>query len=449
VLSKKLLTKDQELAIDRLYDHDSTLLVASMGAGKTVVALTAINELIEAGVLGRVLVIAPLKVCKEVWAQEASKWGHLSNLSVGVCIGAASTRAKILASKPDVLVINFENLVWLFRTQKAADLFDGLIVDELSKFKSGSGTQFKAIRPHLKKWSWRVGMTGTPVAEDWLGLYGQMMIVDAGAALGTRKDVFKLEYFNQMDFQGYDWQLKPDAPARLAEAIKSSVYTVPDYQHELPPITYEVVELELPRDVREIYAQLGKSMLVEVDGAAEIIAANAAVLSGKLQQVAGGFVYDEQRDPVLLSEWRINAVVEHVTQLARLGSPVMLCYWFTADYARLVARLESLGLKWAEARTDGSVDEWNDRALDVLLVHPRSAGHGLNLAAGGADVVWYGPCWSRDLWEQTNARLWRRGQREPVVVWSFVAVGTVDELIAQRVEDKAEFSALFRAHLSG
>ena len=444
MLTPELLTADQQNGIDRLYEHDHTLLVGKMGSGKTIVTLSAIAELLASGTCKRILVVAPLKVCKTVWKQEAANWSHTAHITISLCVGNEKARISSVAERSQVTVINFENLPWLFKQKAHKNYFDGLVIDELSKLKAVGGAQFKSIRHHLKNFVWRVGLTGTPVSEDWAGLFGQMMIVDGGASLGTRKDKFMTTYFYPTDYMKYNWELHSWGAAAIATAISDYVYTLPDYRSELPPVTYETINVVMPPELRDIYTTLKNDMCVD-----EVEAANAAVLSGKLQQASSGFLYvDDGADTWNISDYRIDAAIDAIKNS---DGPTLLAYWFKADYARLVERLNTLDIVVGDLSVgdiEVTCDRWNAGWYDVMLLHPRSAGHGLNLAKGGNRVLWFAPQWSRDLWEQLIARVWRRGQTQPVTVTTIMSDADIDDLVALRVSDKAEFDRLFNTFFS-
>lgn len=448
-LAKSLLTQDQLDAVTRMYEHDHTLMVAKMGGGKTITTLTAIAELIEDGVLSSVLVVAPLKVCKTVWAQEAMKWAHTKDLTISICVGKEQWRRAALNESSQITVINFENLPWLFKTMNARCWWDGLVIDEISKLKNTGGTIFRALRPRLNDFKWRVGLTGTPVSEDWLGLFGQMLVVDGGKALGTQKASYMETYFYATDFQQYNWALKTGSAELIAKAIADTVYVMPDYRDQLPPILHEVIMLAMPDEVQAVYTQLAKDMVADLNNT-EAVADNAAVLTNKLQQVANGFVYDTDGNPQTISDYRIDEAVRLCQD--RPHGRVMLAYWFQHDLDRLKAALTQAGVVYTvladQKDTDLACRQWNEGKTDVLLLHPRSAGHGLNLAAGGHHVVWFSPVWSRDLYEQTNARLWRRGQKSPVVVTAILAAGAIDGSMVDRVGKKGAHDKALLSHLA-
>ena len=442
-------TEPQQLAVDRLYSHDNTLLYASMGLGKSAVTLTAISELIEADILSHVLVVAPLKVAKAVWKQEVEKWAHLKHLSVALCLGTESKRDKAVLEGCDITVVNFENLAWLMKKHGKRKLWDGLVVDELTKLKKVGGATFKALRPRLNDFSWRVGLTGTPVSEDFEGLYAMAMVVDAGAALGTRSDAFKRKYFFQVDYAGYDWQMFDWAASEILAKLSGIVYAVENYTDELPELKIKNIFLNFPENLRLQYEEIRKTNILDLseedeDEEKSVSASSAAVLSGKLQQLTSGFVYDEEGESVLISDFRLRALCSEIKALE--GRAVVIVYWFKHDLEAIRALMPDAVVLSDDV--EAGVKGWNDGSVQTLLLHPRSAGHGLSLQHGGVDMLWYSPVWSRDLWLQTIARVWRRGQTKPVTIHSLIARDTVDELVQARVENKADFEALWLAHFS-
>jgi len=431
------LTPDQQNAVTALYETNC-LVVGKMGSGKTVVAATAITELLDDKQVQRVLIVTTPKIANTVWAQEFAKWSHTQHVPVAVATGSPEERLALMKSDAPVCVITFNNLPWA-KKEKLFGLFDGLLVDETTKLKETGGAWFKAIRPHLKKFVWRGGLTGTPVNEDFMGLFGQMMLVDAGASLGTRKEAFLARYFYALDYKQYNWALKEGAEAQLLQAISPHVHVMPEYRGELPPIEYHQVPLTMPGTLAAYYDQMRRDMVTE-----DTVSQTAAVLVQKLQQIGSGFVYDEAGDAVQLSDYRVDALRELLERLK--GQNVIIAYWYKEDLQRLRAALpdaHELNPKTL-AKT---VKRWNAGEIEHLLIHPRSAGHGLQLEQGGYTIIWYSPVWSNDLWEQTNARVWRRGQKHPVHIYTLEAVGTIDELISQRVEMKAQFDKLFTQHL--
>lgn len=441
-LTQSDLSRDQQAAITRLYEFDHTFLVAKMGAGKTVICLSAIAELLSSGDLNRVLVIAPKTVCEDAWRTEYLKWSHTTHLRVAVAVGNPKQRIEAVESDAQIVVINFENVRWFLDKYAVHHGFDGLVIDELSKLKDPGGSLFRKLRRRVKDFVWRVGMTGTPVSEDFVGLYGQMMMVDNGISLGTDKQRYLDEYFFPTDYERRNWALRPGAEAAIVDLIREYVYTVEDYRHELPSIAYFDEVVALPPEARALYDTLRKDMLVAFEDGSEIIAQNSAVLTGKLAQAANGFLYDREiGETVAIHNAKIDALCKLVDEI---NAPVLIAYWFDEDRQRIERALDC-----PTRLADGIVDDWNAGRLPALAIHPRSAGHGLNLARGGCNVIWYGPYWSRDLWEQLNARLWRKGQTKAVTVYTLVAEGTIDDVIIERVDGKGEYDQLFMRHLQG
>ena len=442
MLTRDDLKTDQKEASDRLYNYDNTLLVAKMGTGKTIVALDALSSLLADGVLKNVLIVAPLKVAKTVWAQEAKKWGHTKCLNIAVCCGSEKQRLAALGMGAQITVINFENLAWLYgKVEK--DHFDGLLVDELTKLKAVGGKTFKAIRGKLPYFKWRVGMTGTPVSEDWQGLFGQMMIVDGGEALGTRKDKFLRKYFYPTDYNEYNWAMYDWSADAVSELIGETVYTMQDYRHELPELITEYLDFDMSPDLRATYYALEKDMLVG-EGENAIVAATAAVKAGKLMQMAGGFGHNEDGEIVPFCDARIEICKDLVDEML-VGGTVMVCYWYKHDLARLREAMPDAYVLSDDV--EKGTELWNAGQLKVILVHPMSCGHGLNLAKGGHQMVWYSPVWSRDVYEQTVARLWRRGQTHAVTVVRMCANEAIDQVVYDKVDGKGVFEDLWEKHL--
>lgn len=418
-----------------------------MGAGKTVIALTAAAELLADGRLGRVLLIGTKKVCQTVWAQEADKWEHLYHLKIGLALGAPSARKKAIDSASDIVCINFENVAWFFSEYRKQHSFDGLVIDETSKFRDPGGVAFKKMRRYLKPFWWRVGLTGTPVSEDFLGLYGQALMLDDGAAYGCRYDDFKTAYFYPLDYEQRQWAVREGCQGALLDRLDKILHVIPDYRDELPPISYVYERVELPADEREIYETFKRDLIIDVDGE-KIIAQNMAVLYGKLAQLASGFIYlPEGDETILLHDAKHKAACAWIDGLG--VNTGLIVYQYEEELTRLQERFPAMVVLRSGEGLEAVTEAWNAGEIGLLALHPKSAGHGLNLMGGGRRILWIGPPWSRDLWEQTNARLWRTGQTEPVEVTVIIAANTVDELIEARLEGKAAFDAAFHDHVKG
>ena len=437
-LSPDILTSDQQQAITALYEGNR-LLVSPMGGGKTIIAASAISELLDDGYLSRVLIVSTPKIVRTVWAQEFAKWQHTAHIDIQSATGTPAQRLAVFNSDAKVIALSFDNLPWAKESGLLAQ-FDGLLIDETTKLKTSGGAQFKALRPYLKRYKWRAGLTGTPVSENFESLYAQIMLIDAGAALGTRKDTFMRRYFLPIDPKGYRWELLPGADKEILKQIAPLVHVTPDYRASLPPISYENTPLTMPPELTSYYDAMARDMATE-----DAHAVTSAVLVQKLQQIASGFIYLPDGSPRLLDNYRIDALLQ---LLQRLPRKVIIVYWYKEDLARLKTALPT-AQELTPRNLEQQTQRWNAGEIDYLLIHPRSAGHGLQLEKGGCNLVWFTPQWSNDLWQQTNARIWRQGQTRPVKIYSLCARGTIERFIAQRITDKQEFMEIFNQHLRG
>ena len=419
-LSYENITQTQHQAIDALYEGNR-LLIAGVGFGKAMCGQSAAQALLDAGEVSRVLVVAPLKVCTHTWATEWQKWDHL--WQPALALGDAAARTAAINSLASIVVINIENLAWLLNTHGVGN-FDGLLIDEISKFKTAGGETMKALRKHLKAFKWRAGMSATPVAEAGIDIYAQALIIDGGEALGRNQDRFRRNYFYPTDFQQRKWAILPGGGERLADALRDLVYVADDagYKAGLPELRDCIVNVTLPPAVRkdyDLFCHEGELHGVE--------AVNQAVLTGKLSQIAAGFLYTDEGTRWLHYEkfaalWRVLGAAE---------GPVLVAYWFEAEREELRARCPDMVFLG-----DGdplTVERWNAGEISMLALHPKSAAHGLNLQFGGHELVVLSPPWGADPWQQLIGRIQRRGQPSPYVRrTTIVAVDTVDELIIER-----------------
>ena len=443
------LDDDQLNLIDRLYEHDTTLVYATMGSGKTVCTLTSISELIRDGVLNRVLIVAPLKPCKEVWAGEHLEWEHLTGLRVGMATGTPIKRLAALQDKSfDVVVINMENLAWFCDTFKRNHCFDGVVMDELSKFKDSSAKLVKKFRYVTDSFKWHVGLTGSPVHESFTGLFGQMLVMDGGKIYGRNKEKFLQQYFYPTDYEQRNWEVRDNMRAPLINALRPVWYTMPDYTHTLPPVIEKKISVGITEAIRDIYKSFKRNSVLELDGMEPIVAENAAVLSGKLEQVTSGFVYDGDDVIRLAKSDRLRMFLPLIGSSALKGKNRLIFYTFDEERRQILDALGALGEDFLELGDKDSVTRWNSGEVRNFVLHPKSAGHGLNLAKGGHIIIWYSPIWSNDVTKQAIARLWRRGQKEAVTSYTLVCLNTIDELKMQSVEDKDEHDRLLREHFA-
>ncbi len=450
-MNKTDLTEDQQLAIDRLYNFDETFLVAPTGAGKTVILLTAIRELLKEKVLSRVLVIAPLKVCLTTWANESKKWFHLESLLISFATGAPQERADAVIEDNDIVVVNEENVDWLF-SNSFHTFFDGIVIDETSHWNHTGGKRFKKIRRKMKWFNWRVGMTAEPVSENWVQLFGQLLLIDLGKALGTSRDRYLRKYFYPTDWENRNWEVFADCAEEIAERISSLVHLMPDYKEELPEkrVTYHEIELE-PEAWRR-YNRMRIDSVLEVEDET-IEASTKAVLSGKLEQIASGFSYIEDTEPlrgwIIHHEQKVDWVVKRAAEIVENNESVVIVYWFHAELDDLRMEIpEALTMGKTPKATQLALEKWKSAPGQIMLLHPASASHGVD---GLQDTchrqLWTGPIWSRDRTKQTEDRLWRRGQTHPVEIEVAIAKGTVDEVKRASVDYKGDHHDLFLLHL--
>lgn len=476
-LSRADFTEDQQKAIDRLYNFDETFLVAPTGAGKTAILLTAISELIEAGVLSRVLIIAPLKVCLTTWTSEHEKWSHLKNLKITIATGAPGKRAEALQSSANVVVINEENVNWLFFDNRffCTDIgFDGIAIDETSRWSHTGGARFKTIRHKMKHFSWRVGMTAEPVSENWVKLFGQILLIDLGKALGRSRDRYQRRYFFPTDWEQHNWEVVPGRAEDIAERIAPLVHVMPDYKAEtLPPKTVKYVPIQLEKEAFRRYSRMRIDSVLTVGSMGwpvKIKAGSRAVLSGKLEQIAAGFSYvakneapkdffysskaeAKKRAPraVFHHSQKVDWACARAQEIADSGESVIVVYWFQWELEMLRARIPGvLELNGSPASIRQTMKKWRKCPPDILLLQPSSASHGVDgLQYTCHRQLWLGPIWSRDRTNQAGDRLWRRGQNFEVEIEVAVAMGTVDEVKVASVENKSDHHELFLAHLGG
>ena len=423
ILLNNLLTPEQQEAVDRLYTHDQTILVADTGVGKTVIALTAIKELIEDGAFKRFIVAGPAKVLdKNVWTNEVKKWPHLKGLEVVEVTGTPKARAKMLEGCAcDVIVVSLNNLQWLLGVDHGAD---GILIDELSK---AAGKQTRGLRSKKTGgcFKWRVGMTATPVSQDFQKLFGMCRIIDHGKALGRNKENYLKRHFIP-DYNGFNWTLKDGEDETIMEKVKPLVHMIDnDKSKTLPPLHEHIQKFDMPDDTRQIYNDMRNDMVIEEDDL-DVEAANAAVRDGKLRQIASGFIYVDAT-VATLDHARLNEAVDWSTRLQ--GEPGLIFYEFVEQRQQLERRFKNTNIELAQVR---------------------SMSHGVDgLQHKYADVLFYHPLWSRDSKEQAIGRVWRQGQTKPVNVTTLYCRNTLDDVVVARVEGRAEWMELFKQHMRG
>jgi len=415
----------QQHAIEHIIANPACGLFLEMGLGKSVITLTAIDRLVyELMEVARVLVIAPLRVAQTVWTGEAEKWDHLRHLRVSRVLGTERQRKEALRAKADVYVVNRENVVWLCGYYGAAFPFDMVVIDELSSFKSSKAQRFKTLRMSRPYASRVVGLTGTPAPNSLIDLWPQLYLLDQGARLEKTAGAYRARYFSPGRTNGqivFDYRLRGGSEQAIYARISDICISMSaeDYL-DVPERIDNVVEVALDAKARASYDELVRRLVLSLPEG-DIDAVNAAALSTKLLQLSNGAVYGDDARVVKIHDEKLAALSEIVE--AAQGRPVLVFHWFKHDAARIKAAFPAA----RELKGAGDIDAWNRGEVPLLLAHPASAGHGLNLQEGGSLIVWFGLTWSLELYQQANARLHRQGQRETVVVHHLVCKGTIDE----------------------
>lgn len=434
---KATLHPYQEYSKNFILDHPYCALLLDMGLGKTLSSLTAIDELLHTfEIIENVLVIAPLSVAEKTWTDEIEKWDHLQHLTFSKVLGNPKQREEALFKKADVYLINRENVEWLVNYYQRNWPFKTVIIDELSSFKSSSAKRFKALRKVRPKMERVIGLTGTPSPNSLMDLWAQMYLLDQGERLGKTITQYRNKYFAPAQKNGhivYSWQLIPGAEEAIYNKISDICVSMKakDYL-QLPPRTENIIELDLNPTSWKQYKELEREYVLELEGT-DVVASNAATLSNKLLQLSNGAVYDENGDGREIHQEKLNAL-ERVIEDAQ-GQSVLVFYQYQHDLERIQARF-----KQAKALnvSDGDIEKWNEGKIPLLLAHPQSAGHGLNLQKGGHIIVWFGLTWSLEFYQQANARLDRQGQTQPVIIHHLVTKGTIDEQVIKALQAKEQ-----------
>lgn len=423
----------QAYATRFIEDNDVAAIFLECGLGKSVITLTAIKNLIEKGEVNRVLVIAPLRVAKNTWPDELNKWEHLSGLSYSVAIGTPDKRKKALTEKTDIVITNRENVEWLVNKSGVRFDFDMVVIDELSSFKSYRTNRFKAllkVRPFVSR---IVGLTGTPSSNGLMDLWAQFRVLDMGERLGRYITRYREGYFmpDKRNAQVvFSYKPLPGAEERIYDKIGDITISMKarDYL-KMPDLVTSEVYVDMPDDGRSKYENLLSDMVVDIKDE-EIDAANAAVLSNKLLQMANGAIYTDSKNVLKIHDAKLDAL-EDLIESAN-GKPVLVAYWFKHDLERIKARFPYA----REIKTSDDIRAWNRGDILVGLIHPASAGHGLNLQDGGSAIIWFGLTWSLELYQQTNARLYRQGQKNTVVIQHIITKDTIDERVLMAIAKK-------------
>lgn len=423
----------QKYATQFIEDNEVAAVFLECGLGKSVITLTAIKNLYDKGEISRVLVVAPLRVGKNTWPDEIRKWEHLSGLTFAVAIGTESERLTALYKNATITIINRENVEWLVEKSGVPFDYDMLVIDELSSFKSFKAKRFKALlkkRPYVSR---VVGLTGTPSSNGLMDLWAEFRLLDLGERLGRYITRYRLSYFTPDKRNAqviFSYKPLPNAEKQIYDKISDITISMKacDYL-KLPPLVMNTVAVEMGEKEKEIYDNLCADMVVSL-GDSEVDAVNAASLSNKLLQMANGAVYADEKRVCHIHDEKLGAL-EDLIESAN-GKPVLVAYWFKHDLERIKAKFPYV----REIKTDEDIRAWNRGEVAVGVIHPASAGHGLNLQTGGSTLIWFGLTWSLELYQQTNARLYRQGQTNTVVIHHIVTKGTIDEKVLLALEKK-------------
>lgn len=420
----------QEYAIRFIEDHPVSALLLDMGLGKTTITLSALQSLLfDSFQAHRILVIAPLRVAHSTWPAEMEKWDHLKELQYSVIKGTPKQRLEALNRKADIYIINRENIPWLCLQPFS---FDTVVIDELSSFKNHQAKRYKSLMKQRNKIHRMIGLTGTPSTNGLQDLWAEFRLLDQGERLGRFVGQFREAYLQPDRRNGmtiYSYKPQPGAEDEIFEKISDITISMKALDHlKMPELMMIHQKVEMDEDEMKTYKQLKSDLVLDLNGE-EITAANAASLSSKLCQMASGAIYTEEKSWISIHERKLDALEDLVESSA--GSPLLIAYWFRHDLERIQKRFTVRELK-----TEIDIQDWNAGKIPVAIIHPAAAGHGLNLQSGGSTLIWFSLTWSLELYQQTNARLYRQGQKETVRIYHLVCKGTLDEAILKSLERK-------------
>ena len=428
----------QSYATDFILSHPISAVFLEMGLGKSVITLSAIFDLcLDSFLVCKVLVIAPLRVARDTWPSEIKKWEHLKGLSYSVAIGTEKERIDALKKQSTLYIINRENVDWLVHKSGIPFHFDMVVIDELSSFKSYGAKRFKSllkVRPSVNR---IVGLTGTPSSNGLMDLWAEFRILDLGQRLGRYITHYRNTYFTPDKRNAqviFSYKPLPGAEDKIYSQISDITISMKSIDYlKMPECIVNEVSVYLNEKEWNIYSKFKDDMVTKL-GDEEIDAVNAAVLSGKLLQMANGAVYDSENKTHIIHDKKLDAL-EDLIEGAN-GKPVLVAYWFKHDLERIKNRFSVRQIKASK-----DIEDWNDGNIPIAVIHPASAGHGLNLQSGGSTLIWFGLTWSLELYQQTNARLYRQGQNETVIIHHILTKGTIDEDVMTTLTRKEETQA--------
>lgn len=446
MLDRKDLHSYQEYCVNYIIDHPVAAIILDCGLGKTAITLTAIQELMYRRFeINRVLIIAPLRVAFDVWPAEVRKWRHLQGLRVSVAVGTETERRKALEADADLYVINRENVPWLIESSGMPFDFDMLVIDELSSFKNHQAKRFRSLMKRRPKARRVVGLTGTPSSNGLMDLFAEYRLLDMGERLGRFISRYRETYFRPDRYGGgivYSYKPLPGAEKQIYERIGDITVSMKSTDYlAMPECVRTRVGVAMSEAEKQTYDRMKRDLIVQLPPDRVVDAKNAAALCGKLSQMANGAVYTDDGGTAWIHDRKLDALEDLIE--AAYGKPMLVAYWFQHDLERIRERVAGV----RTIRTAQDIADWNAGRIAVAAIHPASAGHGLNLQAGGSILVWFGLTWSLELYQQTNARLWRQGQKaQTVVISHIVTAGTIDENILAALEAKdVTQEALMRA----
>jgi len=426
----------QQYCIDKIIKNPAIGIWLDMGMGKSVITLTAIDELInDYFSISKVLIIAPLMPARNVWPTELIKWDHLRNLTISLVLGNAEQRAAALSADADIYVINRENTEWIVERFKRQWPFDMVVIDELSSFKSSKAIRFRELRRVRKYINRIVGLTGTPAPNGLMDLWPQVYLLDTGKALGRTLGSYRDEYFTPDKRNGniiYSWKPKDGAESQIYKRLDGLCISMKSADYLRLPERLDVThKIVMPDTITELYRRLEKETILSYEDG-DIDGTTAAVLANKLLQMAGGAVYTDAGTVRHIHDEKLNALDDLIESAN--GSPVVIFYAYKHERDRLLARYPHA----VEIKAKDSVNSWNNGEIPILLAHPASAGHGLNLQQGGHIAIWFGLTYSLELYQQANRRLHRMGQTQTVLIHHLVMAGTIEETILDKVLTQKE-----------
>lgn len=433
LLKQSQMHNYQNFASNHIVTHPVSAVLLECGLGKTIITLTAINDLMyDYFDVCKVLVICPLRIGLNVWKQECERWEHTKNLRCSIAIGTEEERKKALSNSADIYIINRENVDWLITKSGFKWFFDMVVIDELSSFKSYQAKRFKSllkVRPKVKR---IVGLTGTPSSNGLMDLWAEFRLLDMGERLGRyithyRQNFFVPDKRNQQMI--FSYKPKDGAEKEIYQLISDITISMKSKDFlKMPECIMNEVVVSLSEKEQKLYDSLKKDMVLSIEDE-EIDAINAAALSSKLLQMANGAVYNDDKESIHIHDRKLDAL-EDLIEGAN-GKPVLIAYWFKHDLTRIKERFDV-----REIKTSKDISDWNDGKIPIAIIHPASAGHGLNLQLGGSTLIWFSLTWSLELYQQTNARLYRQGQKDTVVIHHIVSKGTIDEDVMRALKAK-------------